>query len=212
MQITVAGGGITAQAADTLVVEVPEGGRLASEAAAVDAALGGVIAQQLADGLVTGRSGEVTVYPAGRRLKAKRVVVLGAGKREAITADSARTRLGNLSRRLRDLDAGAVALSLQETAGALDPADAGRAAAEAFVLGLYRFDHHHTRAQDRPRHTLGDVTLVETSARRVSAMQGGASEGVILGEQTNFARDLANEPSNLMTPTIEPARAQQKAP
>jgi len=44
MQITVAGGGITAQTADTYVVEVTEDGRLASEAAAVDTALGGVIA------------------------------------------------------------------------------------------------------------------------------------------------------------------------
>ena len=72
MEITVAGGGITAQAADTIVVEVPEGGRLASEAAAVDTALGGVLAQMVADGLLAGRSGEVTVLPAGRRLKAKR--------------------------------------------------------------------------------------------------------------------------------------------
>ncbi|MEI7926144.1 MAG: M17 family peptidase N-terminal domain-containing protein [Chloroflexota bacterium] len=211
MKITVAGGGITAQTADTAVIEVTEDGRLASEAAAVDAALGGVVAQMLADGLLTGRTGEVTVLPAGRRLKAKRVVVLGAGKREGVTADAVRTRLGNLSRRLRDMNAGTVALSLQESATALDPTDAGRAAAEAIVMGLYRFDRHHTREQDRPRHAVGDVTLVETSTRRANAMQRGVAEGVVLAEQTNFARDLANEPSNLMTPTIVAARAQQMA-
>ncbi len=211
MKITVAGGGITAQTADTAVIEVTEDGRLASEAAAVDAALGGVVAQMIADGLLTGRSGEVTVLPAGRRLKAKRVVVLGTGKREGVTADAVRTRLGNLSRRLRDMNAGTVALSLQESATALDPTDAGRAAAEAIVMGLYRFDRHHTREQDRPRHAVGDVTLVETSTRRANAMQRGVAEGVVLGEQTNLARDLANEPSNLMTPTIVAARAQQMA-
>ena len=211
MKITVVGGGIAAQAADTLVVEVPEDGRLASEAAAVDTALGGVIAQMVTDGLLTGRAGEVTPLPAGRRLKAKRVVVLGAGKREAITADSVRTRLGNLSRRLRDMNAGVVALSLQESATALDPTDAGRAAAEAVVLGLYRFDRHHTREQDRPRYAIDTVTVVETSTRRANAVQRGVAEGVILGEATNFARDMANEPANLMTPTIIAARAQQMA-
>ena len=212
MEITVASGGITAQTADTYVVEMTEGGgRLASEVAAVDTALGGVIAQMIADGLITGRPGEVTVLPAGRRLKAKRVVILGIGKREGVTADAVRTRSGNLARRLRDMNAGVVAITLQEASSALDPTDAGRAVAEALVLGLYRFDRHHTRAQDRPRHHIESVTLVESSARRAAAAQRGVEVGVILGDATNFARDLANEPANLMTPTIMAARAQQLA-
>ena len=211
MEITVAGGGITAQQADTLVVEVHDDGRLASEAAAVDTAIGGAITQMIEAGVLTGRSGEVTVLPAGRRLKATRVVVLGAGKRDDVTVDATRTRLGNLSRRLRDMNAGHVAIALQETSTALQPEVAASAAAEALILGLYRFDRHHTREQDRPRHAIDRITLVETSARRTSAAQRGAEEGTILGEMTNVARDLANEPANLMTPTIVAARAQQLA-
>ena len=213
MEITVAGGGITAQAADTMVVEVYDDGRLAAEAAAVDAAIGGAISQQIAAGVLTGRAGEVTVLPAGRRLKATRVVVLGLGTRDGVTADATRTRTrtGNLARRLRDLNAGHVALAMQETSTALEPEAAGRTIAEALVLGLYRFDRHHTREQDRPRHAIERVTLVETAARRVTAARRGVEEGVILGEATNFARDLQNEPANLMTPTIMAARAQQLA-
>ena len=211
MEITVASGGITAQAADTYVVEVAEGARLASEAAAVDATIGGSITQLIEAGVLTGRSGETTVLPAGRRSKATRVVVLGVGKREGVTADSARTRIGNLSRRLREMNAGTVAVALQETATALEAEGAGSAAAEALILGLYRFDRHHTREQDKPRHAIEHVTVVETSARRASAAQRGVEQGTILGEMTNFARDLANEPANLMTPTIMAARAQQLA-
>ena len=211
MEITVAGGGIMAQTADTYVVEVFADGRLASEAAALDAAMGGAITQLIQDGFLTGRPGEINVLPAGRRLKAKRVAVVGAGKRDGVTIDSARTRAGNLSRRLRDMNAGRVAIALQEASTALDQTDAGRAVAEGLTLGLYRFDRHHTREQDRPRYAIAHITLVETSTRRANAVQRGVTEGVILGEQTNFARDLANEPSNLMTPTIVAARAQQMA-
>ena len=54
MEITVAGGGIMAQAADTYVLDVAEGGgRTGSELAAVDKALGGAIAASIADGIVT---------------------------------------------------------------------------------------------------------------------------------------------------------------
>ncbi|RLT38038.1 MAG: hypothetical protein DWI58_16155, partial [Chloroflexi bacterium] len=192
MEITVAGGGIMAQTADTYVVEVFEDGRLASEAAALDAAMGGAITQLIQDDFLTGRPGEINVLPAGRRLKAKRVAVVGAGKRDGVTIDSARTRAGNLSRRLRDMNAGRVAIALQEASTALDQTDAGRAVAEGLTLGLYRFDRHHTREQDRPRYAIAHITLVETSTRRANAVQRGVTEGVILGEQTNFARDLAN--------------------
>ena len=212
MEIAVAGGGITAQGADTYVVQVFEGTRqLSTEATTVDRGLGGTIARMVADGLITGRSGELTVLPASRRLKAKRVMVVGLGKREAIAIDAVRERAGNVSRRLRDLNAGHVAISTQELTSALDPAALGRTLAEAFTMGLYRFDRHHTRAQDRPRHQIDRITFVEPAARRVAALRGGAAEGVILGEATNFARDLANEPANLMTPTIVAARAQQLA-
>ena len=212
MEITVASGGITAQPADTYVVELAEGGgRLTGDLAAVDTALDGAIGRLLADALITGRAGEMNVLPGSRRLKAKRVVVVGAGRRELITVDAVRTRAGNLSRRLREMNAGHVAVSLQEAAGALDVQDAAQAIAEAFVLGLYRFDRHHTREQDRPRHLIDQVTFVESSARRATGAQRGVEAGVILGEATNFARDLANEPSNLMTPTIVAARAQQMA-
>ncbi|MEX2372933.1 MAG: leucyl aminopeptidase, partial [Dehalococcoidia bacterium] len=85
------------------------------------------------------------------------------------------------------------------------------AAAEGVVLGLYRFDKHHTRAGDKPSHTLGDVTFVESSARRAAAARRGVEAGTILGEATNLMRDLANEPANLMTPTIVASRAQQMA-
>ncbi|MSQ42514.1 MAG: leucyl aminopeptidase, partial [Dehalococcoidia bacterium] len=212
MEITVASGGIAAQTADSYLVQVYEGSeRLSPEAATLDRALDGAITRMIADGLISGRSGEVTTLPAGRRLKAKRVVIVGVGKREALTLDTMRERVGNLSRRLRDLDAGHVAFSTQEPTAVLDPAAVGRTLAEALTMGLYRFDRHHTRAEDRPRHQINRVTLVEPATRKAGALRRGVEEGVILGDATNFARDLANEPANLMTPTIITARAQQLA-
>src|SRR5207247_1659447 len=94
---------------------------------------------------------------------------------------------------------------------AFEPLEAGRALAEALTMGLYRFDRHHTREQDRPRHALERVTLVEPAARKATGVRTGVEEGVILGEAVNFARDLENEPANLMTPTIVAQRAQQLA-
>ncbi|MDO9445165.1 MAG: M17 family peptidase N-terminal domain-containing protein, partial [Dehalococcoidia bacterium] len=82
MEITAAGGPITNIAAATYVLPLAQGTKtLTGDLAAVDALMGGVIAGMLKDGLITGKGGEVTVLPAGRRLKAKRVVVAGIGER-----------------------------------------------------------------------------------------------------------------------------------
>ena len=213
MSVTVASGSIAEISADTYAVPLAQGTRsLSGDIAAVDQAMGGVIAKMLADGHIAGKAAEFTVLPAsGRRLKASRVVVYGVGERAKLTSISMRDRMATLTRSLRGINAGNVAISLQEAPTGVDADEVGQVAAEGVVLGLYRFDKHHTRAQDKPAHTLGDVTFVESSARRASQTKRGAEAGVIVAEATNMMRDMANEPANLMTPTIVAARAQQLA-
>jgi len=216
MEITVVAGSITENDADTIAVPLAQGVRtLSGDTGSADQALGGLIAQMLADDLIAGKSGETTTLPvpssARRRIKAKRVVVYGVGERSKLTTNGLRDRLANLARSLRSMNAGNVAISLGETPGGTPPEESAQAAAEGVVLGLYRFDKHHTRAADKPQYTLGNVTFVESSTRRASQTRRGVEAGVIIGEGTNFMRDLANEPANLMTPTIIANRAQQMA-
>ncbi|MDA0815142.1 MAG: leucyl aminopeptidase [Chloroflexi bacterium] len=213
MEITVASGSITEVVADTYAVPLAQGvRRLAGDIAAVDQALGGTISQMLEAGMIAGKTGEATVLPAlGRRLRAKRVVVYGVGERAKLSTISLRDRMGNLARSLRGMNAGTVAVSLQEAPSGVDADAVGQAAAEGVVLGLYRFDKHHTRTADKPAHTLGNVTFTESSVRRASQTRRGVEAGVIIAEATNAMRDMANEPANLMTPTIVASRAQQMA-
>ena len=211
MTITVTGGALSEVAADVHVVMIAPGTtRLAGDAAAADRATGGAIGKMRANNLFAGRAAEVALLPVTGRAKAKRVVLFGLGETEKRTLDTFRTQMGNLSRRLRDAGDGSVAISIEGLDG-LDPERVGEAIAEGFVLGLYRFDKHHTRPSDRPSHTVGDVTVAAGNTRRAAAVRRGVERGSIMAEAQNFARDLGNEPANLMTPTIMAARAQQLA-
>ena len=213
MQIEVVSGELAAQQVDTIVVQLPERTRrLSGAAAALDRALGGALGELLSAGLVRGRAGEVTPFPTGGRIPAARVVLHGVGVRDRLSADRLRQQTATLSRGLRGMDAGRVAISGQGAALATGDAEtAGRVLAEAFTLGLYRFDEHHTRAQDKPRGSVAAVTIVEPSARRASAVARGANAGAILGNAQNLTRDLANAPANLMTPSDVAERAQATA-
>ena len=213
MEINVTSGDLAAQEVDTIVVALPEEARrLSGAAAALDGALDGAITALLRSGLAPGRANEATPIATGGRIPAARVVVQGLGKREQLTPDRLRNQTAGLARALRGLDAGSVALSTQGGARATsDATETGRILAEAFELGLYRFDHHRTRAQDKPRGSVSALTIVETSARRARAAQQGVHSGTILAEAQNFTRDLANSPANLMTPSDVAERAQARA-
>ena len=214
MEIEVAGGNIAEQPVDTLVVHVRQDTRrLSGPAAQVDAALDGAISELRRADLITGRPGSWNTIPTRGRIPAARVVVHGIGDRSKLTLDTLRAQIATLSRGLRGMNAGHVAIATHVATSTLraDPEVAGRTIAEALLLGLYRFDRHHTKAADRPRNTIDRVTLVEPSRGRVAAVRRGAEVGTVLGDAQNLTRDLANEPANLMTPTIMAERAQQIA-
>jgi leucyl aminopeptidase len=212
MQLEINSGAIAQQDTDTIVCFVGEGqARLSGHAAQLDRSLNGAVARLLRDGLFSGRAGETQVLHGGR-LRAKRVVVAGTGKPAAINYAGERRAAGNLARTLRGMNAGRVAWSAQSYAtGARDDEQMAAARAEGVLLGLYRFDRHHTKEGDRPRGSVDAVTFVEPAARGVAAARRGVEQGTVLAEATNFSRDLANEPANLMTPTIMATRAQEMA-
>jgi leucyl aminopeptidase len=214
VDIKVSSGDLFEQPGDTHVVYAPVGRRrLAGDAAVADQRLGGAIARARDNGLLTGRSGHLLEFPAPARGRGKRIVVVetGDGIDEADVA-KLRTMAANLSRRLRDMDAGSVVLSSPATvARALSAEDAAQAVAEGFRLGLYRFDKHHTREADRPRGSVSALTILAPNTRGAAATTRGVEVGSILANATNIARDLGNESANRMTPTVIAEHAMQLA-
>lgn len=203
MDIHVTRGNLLDQSADTYVLPISEGNRrLAGDVAAVDRALDGTISRLLRDRLFTGKNGETSSIPSNDTLKAKRIVITGIGPRQQANVDLLRSQVGTLSRHLRGMNSGSVAIATPPITIAGDTEQIGRALTEGVLLGLYRFDRHHTRSSDRPSGSVTSVTLVEPSLRKSQQLESGMLHGIALAEATNFARDLANEPANLMTPSI----------
>ena len=62
---------------------------------------------------------------------------------------------------------------------------------------------------DRKDQKIDELTVV--AARRQAKLQQAVDEARIIGESQNFTRDLVNEPSNRMTPTILADRAKKMA-
>jgi len=212
MDIAVVIGSIVEQEAQAIVVNLFEGVTLPGGATgAVDAALDGAIRALLSDGDFRGKQNEVAVlYPAGK-IRARRVLIVGLGKAEALTLDTVRQSAAAVARKAREL--GVTHLhSIVHGAGigGLDPERAAEAVVEGTLLGLYRFQELKTQLGDA-RPDLTALTLVESSASKRGALARGAQSGAAIAESTMLARDLINRPANLATPSHIAAVAREMA-
>ncbi len=211
MKIEVKIADITTLATPALVVNRLQGGSKNPGGAtgAVDKALDGSISKLMADGEITGKLGEMTLLHTMGKIAPARVLVAGMGKQEDFGADVARRVTSEALRFLRRRGISeAVTIPHRVGAGMLSPEDAGQAIAEGALLGLYRFDRYHTNGDDSD---FARLTIAELIAGRAAALGQGVARGRAMAEATLIARDMVNEPANVMTPTCMAETARQVA-
>src|SRR5438067_331399 len=173
---------------------------------ALDAAIGGTIADVIDSEEFTAKQGETAYFHvSSKSLKARRVLLIGCGERDSYKAAQITQMAGTATRFLRGKNVKTVAIA-PRAAG--DAEKVAQTVAVGAVMGLFELDKYRT--QDKEKRELKSVTVVIDGADR-EAVQRGADRGRIIGESTNFTRDLANEPGGYMTPTILAGRAKEVA-
>ncbi|MEW5871659.1 MAG: leucyl aminopeptidase [Chloroflexota bacterium] len=208
MKLNVIQGNIQESTADTLIVNLFEG---ASEpdgiAGALDRVLNGAIKELIANGDLSGKAGEVgVIYPRGL-IPARRVLVVGLGKPEALDLEGVRIAAAKAVKRARELSARDVAISVLAAAG-LEVAAVAQATVEGMYLGLYRFDGLKS-GEKLPQ--VQSITVVEPDANRFAQVEAGARTGEMIVSGAYLARDLVSLPPNMATPTKMAETAQEIA-
>src|SRR5207248_7149607 len=117
-------------------------------AAAVDAALDGLVTRLRQSGEIKGGLADVTVLHTFGRLPAERVVVAGLGDPATLTVDGLRRAAAAAARAVRQAGLTTFASTVYGL-GHLVVSDATQAIVEGTLLGLYRFDAYHKRSEER---------------------------------------------------------------
>lgn len=200
MRVEVESGTLLQQACGALVVGVLQGERVFSDpVTGLDQALGGELTQLIAMGDVKGERDELTLVHTFGRLPCARILLIGLGRREAVSKDVVRALTASACRNLRRRGVRDVACEALGASAGLSGEAAGEAVVEGAILGLYTFERHLSASQNRTE--IDRLLLVAPGEAEAIAVRRGAERGRILAEAANLARDLENEPSNYMTPT-----------
>ncbi len=170
-----------------------------------DKAVAAAAADVIASGEVTGKPMEAALVHRPQGLKAKRLLLVGGGKPKGFSPSELRKMAGAAVRHAKGKSVRSVAVVAPESIAAPE-------AVRAIVEGAYvaNFDPD-TYKSDRKDQLLDALTVVAPAAADRAAAEKAMDEARILGESQNFTRDLVNEPSNRMTPTILGERARQMA-
>jgi leucyl aminopeptidase len=191
---------------DALVVaffegEKPEEGVLAE----IDRRSNGVISSLIDTGEISGKSGESAYVHNPGNIKARRLLLLGVGRKEDFTADGLRRMAGTAARTLRGKKARNFAILRRSQ---LPAGEGAQAATEGALISLFDADKYHT--SDKTENQLQSMTIVAPAAE-AGEIKRAVERGRIIAEAANFARELINEPANVITPTELARRAEDVA-
>lgn len=210
MELKIISDDITKLETDAIIIGHPEGEEKPSALlASIDQALGGEISRLIAEGAIKGKLYEVNIINTLGRLPARRVAVVGLGKAAEVNQNRVCGAVAEACRALRRVSARKLATAITSEWGIPETEATAQSVAEGSLLGLYTFRQHMTKPPEYKE--VEELLLVAPKPFQRQVADNGLFVGRIMAEATNFARDMVNEPANVMTPTELAARASQVA-
>src|SRR5215831_15595984 len=207
MQITLGSKPFAGIETDALVSYVfeetdPVQGRVAE----IDESSGALLRRLAKSGELTGKMLEFTLVHAPAGLKAARLLLVGAGKREQFNSATFRKMAGAALRYLKSRSVKNLVLLVREGDATEESA---QVIAEGILAADFESDKYKTDKKNDKK--IESVSIAGYADAERGAGEKGLAKGRIIADSQNFARDLINEPSNKMTPTILAQKAEAMA-
>lgn len=204
MDTQIFAGGFDSEECDVLVILAPEraaGVELSGHAAKFDRLSGGMLQDLYDSGEFSGKPSEIVLLHRPAGVKARRVAIVGSGASGKFGSAEARRAASSVVRQLKT-SAANTCFAVED-----DHASFAGAFSEGAVTGLWEQDFH--KSTGRRENKLGTTRFAVSST--TPELEKALSAGRIVAEAQNFARDLVNEPGNLLPPRELVRRAQEMA-
>jgi len=193
------------------VFEGANGEQTAPAVSAVDRALGGAIQQILDSGDFRGKLEETSLYYTRGAIPARRVLLVGMGKREKFGADQGRRAAAAACRLAAKLGVKtfATASPFSGVEG-IGTAECAQATAEGLFLGGYLFKKYKTEELEELRE-VDECTLLCAPGPEAEEVGAGVETATKIMSAVQMSRDIINGPGSDVTPIYLAERAQELA-
>jgi leucyl aminopeptidase len=187
------------------VAGAAEGVALLPAAARLDKASSGALTRALKFSRFTGKAGQMLEVLAPAGLRASRLLLVGLGKADSVDEKGLETLGAQIVGRLYTAGERAASIEIDVPKGSkVKKSELAAHLAFGAKLKSYSFDKYRTRNLDEFEKRLKTVRIVTpdvTAAKKAHAGLAAVAEGIFL------ARDLVNEPPNILYPAEFARRA-----
>lgn len=194
-------GQVDAVSTDALVLMHCEGESLSPQDTAVlDNILEGSLHEMLRTKEFEGKPNELILFHTQGKVPAKRLILVGLGKKKDLGLDHIRQAMGQAVKRIRQAKTSSFMVMFPNVGlSGVSELDLAQVMTEGAILGSYQFTVYRSEAQTAKH--VSAMTILASSKGQLPELTEGIRRGVATAEATVFVRDLCNHPSNVMTPT-----------
>jgi leucyl aminopeptidase len=196
-------GAVDAVALPVFESDLTDAGSRLKALSTLDARLDGLLLSAAKEEGFSGKRDQLFLLHTHGKLKAARVVLVGMGARSAFEAEVLRHAAGQVARRLPKTTR-SLAFALSETR---DQPGCARAIVEGVLLGGYAFNRHKTAAKKDEPGLLELKVLLPEGSEKSKAHTEALQLGESVARAVAWARDLVNEPANVINPATLAAAA-----
>ncbi len=163
-----------------------------------DETLPGEIAELLEPSDYHGRAGQTLLLYPRNSIAPRRLLLVGLGKRDAVSAESIRQAGASAVQEARRLQVAAVTADVYGDLP-LPPEQSAQAFAEGMELGAYHYWHYRTGLTNEQTFTVQSAVVFARSENS-ERVRAGLAAGQKIAQGVLLARDLVNGPGYAMTP------------
>lgn len=134
-----------------------------------------------------------------------RIILSGLGMSRDLTLEKIRKATARGVKKANSLRIKKIAIEIlqEQTLDKVEMEDVARAQTISSLLALYSFDKYYTKKQSKNLSSVNEIILFSqynSLAKYSKEIESGIKSGTAIGNATNLARDLGNEPSNVIYP------------
>jgi leucyl aminopeptidase len=202
---------LAAVATDCLAIGLFEDEHFTAAAREVDAATRGLVRRMKSSGDLPTRAGETQIVHAPAGLKARRLLVVGLGRRAEFRQRGWRKAVSAALSAVLKTRAASLAVAIgQPEEDAVNAYYRGRALADLTGAAMYRINDFKT-GRKPPAPALKKVVLAGLAASERREAMKGLEHGRAIAAGQALLRDLGNLPGNVCTPRYLARQAQELA-
>ncbi len=181
---------------------------LLAEARKLDLAIGNQITSLLKSKDFKAEPNEIYLLPTSNKVPARRILLIGLGKKNEFEIDTARQAAATAVHELRAKKITAFSSALFG-AGIKGPtSELAKAIAEGAILGNYAFQTYQTE-EKRKTKPVESLELIYKDKSEISRFRDVVEDAAKVAEIVNYCRETANQPANIATPSYIAGEAEK---